>query len=121
MREHPIVAPSVKSQGHRKIDEEKLKKACSEFESIFIQNLLKSMRQTVPESKLFGGGTGKSLFESMFDQEVSKHIATRGGVGLGKIIYENVMRHTRASSPTTLPSLTETQGKPPRPSFRSKP
>ena len=114
IREQPISDPSIKGQGLRKIDEEKLKKACTEFESIFIQSLLKSMRQTVPKGTFLDGGPGKGLFESMFDQELSKHLATKGGVGLGKMMYENLMRHPRMSFSTRSAVFTEVEDHQPK-------
>ena len=79
--------PSIQTQKAKKLDEEKLKKACTDFEAIFIQQLLKSMRQAVPKGGLLGEGPGMEIYQSLFDQELSKSLASRGRLGLGGMIY----------------------------------
>jgi peptidoglycan hydrolase FlgJ len=73
-----------------KLDEEKLKKACKDFEAIFINKLIKNMRATVPKSALLDGGSQKEVYLSMFDEELSKNLAAKGGIGLGKILQRNL-------------------------------
>lgn len=75
-----------------KIDEEKLKKASAEFESIFIEQLLKSMRQTVLKGGLFKEGSETEIYQSLFDQELSKSFAKQGRLGLGAMIYKQMVQ-----------------------------
>ena len=75
-----------------------LKKACVDFESIFIQQILKSMRQTVLRSDLFGKGTERDIFESLLDQEWSKGLARRG-MGLGRVLYQQLERQGKVNHP----------------------
>jgi flagellar protein FlgJ len=84
-------------QKSNKVDEEKLRKACMDFESIFTQHLLKTMRQTIPASGIFGENAGKTIFESLFDQELGRSLARQRGLGLGRMIYEQMM--TRFKTP----------------------
>jgi len=63
----------------------KLKSACAEFESFFIQYLLKEMRETVPTSGLVGGGSAESIYTSMLDTELAKEMADTGGIGLADL------------------------------------
>ena len=91
-----------KESGARKIDEGKLKKACEDFESIFISQMLKVMRQTIPKSGLLDGGSQQDTYLSLFDEEVSKSMAKRGGIGLGKILYQNVMNQGKNRDPSAV-------------------
>ncbi len=59
-----------------------LDKAIEDFEAIFINQMLKSMRSTVDESSLFHGGSGEKMYAEMMDTEMSKSIAAGGGIGL---------------------------------------
>ena len=77
-------------------NDERLKKACADFEAIFIQQILKSMRQTVLRSDLFGKGTERDIFESLLDQEWSKGLARRG-MGLGNKLYRQMMKYGEAN------------------------
>ena len=82
--------------GGKKIDEAKLKKASGDFEALFINQLMQSMRRTVLKSKLMEDAPGKEVYQSLFDREISKKMAQKGALGVGKIIYRNVLEHEKA-------------------------
>ena len=93
----PAQSP-LPGEGRKRLDEERLKKACVDFEAIFIQQILKSMRQTVLRSDLFGKGTERDILESLLDQEWSKGLARRG-MGLGKVLYQQLERQGKVNRP----------------------
>jgi peptidoglycan hydrolase FlgJ len=92
--EPPLPLPIV--PGGKKIDEAKLKKASEDFEALFFNQLMQSLRRTVLKSKLLEEAPGKEVYQSLFDREISKKMAQKGALGLGKIIYRNVMEHEKA-------------------------
>ncbi len=104
----PIYPKSIKTEGfpllpqagEKRVDRDKLKKSCADFESILISQLLKSMRQTMTTSGLMGSGFGKDMYISLFDQELSQSLAKRGGLGLGKMIYNRVIQQEERNKPT---------------------
>ena len=100
-----------KESGAKKIDEGKLKKACEDFESIFISKMLKVMRETIPKSGLLDGGSQQDTYLSLFDEELSKSMAKRGGIGLGKILYQNIMNQgkNRNLAPAELSAVPQSQ------------
>jgi len=67
-----------------------LKKACIEFESIFVAYLMKEMRSTIPKSGLISGGKAEEIYTSMLDSELAKEIALNGGIGLSTRLYEQL-------------------------------
>lgn len=78
-----------------------LKEACQEFESMFLNQLLTSMRKTVPKTNLMaeegeGGGEGgnrdEETYNSMLDTERAKAWAQAGGTGIGEILYEQLRK-----------------------------
>ena len=69
---------------------EQLKSVSQEFESIFVQQLLKSMRSTVQKSGLFDSHATR-MFESLHDEEMAKLMSDQKGIGLAKIIYEDLV------------------------------
>jgi Rod binding domain-containing protein len=103
----PIYPKSIKTEGfpllpqagEKRVDRDKLKKSCADFESILISQLLKSMRQTMTTSGLMGSGLGKDMYISLFDQELSQSLAKRGGLGLGKMIYNRVIQQEERNKP----------------------
>jgi peptidoglycan hydrolase FlgJ len=69
---------------------EKLKKLAADFESVFAQQLLKVMRDTVPESKFFDSHA-MDMFNEMMDEEMAKEISTsKGGIGLADSIFREL-------------------------------
>jgi Rod binding domain-containing protein len=85
----PLSEPKSGTSG---IDKEKLKKACTEFEAVFINQLLQFMRRTVPSSKPGVLESGKDVYQSLFDQELSNSMAKRGGLKIGEMVYKQMMR-----------------------------
>jgi flagellar protein FlgJ len=75
------------------VQDKKLRQACTEFESIFLYNLFKEMRRTIPKSSLLPAAPGKDTYEMMFDQKVAEDLSKRGeGIGLQKTLYEQLRR-----------------------------
>lgn len=76
----------------KKREEERLKKACAGFESIFIYHLLQSMRKTVPKGGyLSENSTSKETYMMMFDQKVAEELAKKGGgIGLQKMLFNQL-------------------------------
>jgi len=68
----------------------KLKAACTEMESLFINYLLKEMRATVDRSGFISGGRAEEIFTSMLDVELSRNISAAGGLGLSSILLEQL-------------------------------
>ena len=68
-----------------------LKEVAQQFESIFINMMLKSMRDATQRSDLMDSQAGR-MYESMFDQEVSMHLAKNGSLGLAEKIKEQIQR-----------------------------
>jgi flagellar protein FlgJ len=71
---------------------QKLEKVSKDFESIFIGYLLKSMRDTVPKSEFFGHSREQEIFGSMRDEEMAKGMSRAGGIGIAKIMVDQLKR-----------------------------
>jgi len=64
---------------------EAIHEVAKKFESLFVQMMLKSMRDSVEEGELFNGDQEK-LYRDMFDKQLSINIAEGQGIGLAKVI-----------------------------------
>lgn len=69
-----------------------LKKISQDFESLFVGMMLKSMRATVPEDKLAGGGRAEETYRSLLDQEYATAASKRGGVGIATMVEKELLR-----------------------------
>lgn len=70
---------------------EELKKASKEFESMFMNLVIKEMRNTVPDSEVWGDSSKIKFFESMLDEEYSKMMQDSPN-SLANQIYQNLSR-----------------------------
>jgi flagellar protein FlgJ len=68
----------------------KLEKACAEFESLFLNYMLKSMRSSVPVGGISDQSEEGKMFQSMFDEKLADKIASGGGLGLGEILLRQL-------------------------------
>ncbi len=85
-------ADLVGEDASRKGSPKELKKAVAEFESLFIYQMLKIMRETVMKSDLFPSSRQKDIYTSMVDMELSRALASGEGLGLGRILLEQLSR-----------------------------
>ena len=73
-------------------------KVARQFEGVMLQQMLKSMRDTVEEGGLFSDESTKT-YMGMLDNQLATQIAERGGIGLAKTI-ERQLSQTRESQKT---------------------
>jgi peptidoglycan hydrolase FlgJ len=67
-----------------------LREATQEFESLFVAQMMREMRSTIPESGLLGAGSGQQIFREMLDQELSRRAAYSGNFGIGELLYRQL-------------------------------
>ena len=84
-----------KLQGAELNDAQKLREAASDFEAIFVQQMLKSMRDATLKSDLIKVSEGERVFREMLDQHRSEQLADSGSLGLGEMIYKQLQPHLR--------------------------
>jgi flagellar protein FlgJ len=70
--------------------ESKIKSACMEMESMFIQNMFKEMRASIPKGGLTSGGKAEEMFTEMLDAELAKTLSASGGIGLSAMVQRQI-------------------------------
>src|SRR5690625_4842914 len=63
-----------------------LRQAAVDFESLFIHQLLRTMRQATPRSELLPSSMARDVFEGMLDEELANITASAGGIGLADML-----------------------------------
>ncbi len=81
---HPCRPPCTAG---KKIDETKLKKASEDLRPYSSINSCNPCVGRFFEIQTPGGRPGKEVYQSLFDREISKKMAQKGALGVGKIIY----------------------------------
>jgi Rod binding domain-containing protein len=89
-----------------------IRKTAEQFEAYFIQQMMKTMRESIEKSDLVDGGN-MEMYQDLMDKEVSLSMAKRGGMGMADML-ERQMNQAQALStqdvlqmrlPTVAPQL----------------
>ncbi len=76
------------------------KEAAKQFEALFVQQMLKSMRDATPKGGMLDNDETR-MYQSLLDQQMAMQLSTRaGGIGLAKVIERQM---NVGQSPSALP------------------
>lgn len=84
--------------------DEALQKVAQQFEALFMNMLLKSMREATPKDGLFESQQTQ-FFTQMYDQQLAQHISTKG-IGIADLMVKQLSR-TNQNDPQTSISQTD--------------
>ncbi len=73
-------------------DKQRMKQTAQDFEAIFIQQVFKGMRQTVPEGGLLPRGQAEEIYFDLQDMEAAKQLSVHGGIGLAEMLLEQMQK-----------------------------
>src|ERR1700712_739286 len=73
-----------------------LKAAAKQFDSVFTQMMLKSMRDATPSDSPFDSNDSKT-FTSMLDQQLSQNMGAKG-IGVADMMLKQLMRNAGAGA-----------------------
>jgi len=86
---YPVSSSQVRKPAIDKNSE--LFKACQDFESLLIKQMLDAMRKTInKEDGLLDNGMGQDVYEDMLYDEYAKKMSSTGQFGIADIIYRQV-------------------------------
>jgi flagellar protein FlgJ len=90
----PTAAPTTPAS-----EDQKLRAVTKQLEGVFVQQLFKAMRETVPQDGLTDGGAGEEMFTGMMDENIATHVPDHWERGIGESLY----RQLRAALPHANP------------------
>ncbi len=80
----------------------RLQQAVTQLEGVFVQQLYKAMRESVPQQEgIVSGGTGEEMFTALMDQHLAAETPRHWERGLSDALYRQLSRHL---APMTSPS-----------------
>ena len=73
---------------------DKLRGTARQLQSVFVEQMFKAMRDTIPEDGTFSGGQGESMFRSLLDQHVAESVPAQwhGEHSLGEVLVRQLSR-----------------------------
>jgi flagellar protein FlgJ len=81
----------------------KLRKVSVQLEGVFVQQMYKSMRSTVPTGGLADGGSGEELFTSLMDDHIAADTPQKWKHGLSESIFRQLRDAVRAQGAPITP------------------
>lgn len=76
-------------------EEQRLRAATKQLEGVFVQELFKAMRETIPQDGMMNGGAGEEIFTGLMDEKIAAHVPEQWERGIGESLY----RQLRAALP----------------------
>lgn len=77
----------------QKDPKEGLKAAAQQFETLFLQMVMKSMRDAVPQDGMLDSDSSR-MYTGLLDQQLAQNMASSGkGIGFAKLIEQQLGRH----------------------------
>ena len=84
--------------------QEGLKAAAQQFETLFLQMVMKSMRDAVPQDGLFNSDQSR-FYTGLLDQQMAQNLATSGkGVGFARLIEQQLGRNIPGAEALSAPA-----------------
>ena len=80
---------SATEEAQQAKDDAKLKATCKDMEAVFLNMMMADMRKTVQKSNLVDTST-EDMMTSMLDSEMTKNMASAGGMGLADMLYRQL-------------------------------
>jgi soluble lytic murein transglycosylase-like protein len=77
------------------------RRACQDFESIFIHKMLASMRDAFKSEDDEDSDFGGDIFKSMMDEQLSVALARAGGIGLAEMLGKSLGVESGPAEPTS--------------------
>lgn len=66
------------------------REVAQQFEGLFMQMMLKSMRDAVPSEGVFGGGQQMETYQQMHDQQLALDLSKTGSIGIADLVYRQL-------------------------------
>ena len=83
-------------------DQKKLRETCKEFESIFVKQMLNSMKNTIHKSGLIKSSMAEGIFEDMLYDKYAQKISNTGNLGIGDMMYRQLSAQLDNTKPSQI-------------------
>jgi flagellar protein FlgJ len=106
-----MVRSQLSTDSHRSSDRQKLRQACAAMESLFLHQLMKEMRRTIPQSGFISGGKGEEIFTDMLDYQRAQEISAHQGLGIAEMLEKQLSANVPPSESNDLKDTAKTDSK----------
>ena len=75
-----------------------INEVASQFEALFVQQMMKSMRDAVPKSDLMNSDH-LDTYQAMADQQMAVNLSQQGGIGIARMLVEQMQTRGYVAEP----------------------
>jgi flagellar protein FlgJ len=83
---------TLKADSQKTKDLASLKKSCQEFESMFLCEMVKAMRKTIPDGGLLPKDNATEIFQEMLDTETIRQGSSSQSLGIADAMYDQMAK-----------------------------
>ncbi len=76
-----------------------LRHLAHQLEGVFLQQLFKAMRESVPQGGAISPEPGNDIYNGLFDEAMANQAADRMQRGIGEALYRQISRHLPPETP----------------------
>lgn len=73
----------------------RLKDTSGKLEGLFVEQLFKAMRETVPDDGLTSGGQGEEIFRGMLDEKIADEVPSQWHRGIASALVRELQGRVR--------------------------
>ncbi len=86
---------NINSKDYSTASTDELMEACKEFESYFVEQVVKSMKKMIPENddESSAGSSYLDYFGDTLTQEIASSATEQGDFGIAQMLYEQMKRN----------------------------
>ncbi len=81
----------------------RLQQATRDLEGVFVEQMFKAMRETVPRDGLVEGGSGEEMFTALLDQKMAAVVPTRWESSLSEALLRQLRGRVEPTEVTSAP------------------
>jgi len=86
-----LISPQTQPGTNRKQrDLQSLRESSREFETLYVMEMFKVMRKSVPDGGLFKKDMSTEVFQEMLDMETAKAVTRGHGLGIAEAMYKQM-------------------------------
>jgi flagellar protein FlgJ len=90
--------PFATPQAAKGASEAQIRKAATDFEAMFLSEMMRPMFEGLKPDGLFGGGHAEEIYRSMMLDHYGKAMARAGGIGLADSVYRTMLKMQEAQT-----------------------
>lgn len=83
--------------GSKKDSPEKIKSAATQFEALLLQQMFKSMWESVPKDGMLTGGREEELYRDMLNEALAKNVSETRSIGIKDVIAADMLKNIERS------------------------